>query len=229
VTTGRAVRAAFFDFDGTLWDSESAVFEVFRELYRGYGHDLAVETWASAVGTVGGFDPYARLLELVAGALDLEAVEGRTEARIGEATATVPLRPGVEAFLEEVDDAGLLRAIVSSDTTDWVRSHLRRLGRADGWAAIACADGMQERAKPRPYLYLEALSIVGVAAGEAVAFEDSPNGIAAAKAAGIACVCVPNALTAALDVSHADAAFPTFEGLHLDDVWGALDHGSRHR
>jgi HAD superfamily hydrolase (TIGR01509 family) len=222
VTARPPVRAVLFDFDGTLWDSESAVFEVFRELYRDFGHELPLESWASAIGTLGGFDPYRQLAELVAGTLDLAAVEGRTEARIGDATEAVPLRPGVEAFLAEIDDAGLLRGIVSSDTSEWIRTHLRRLGQADGWAAVSCADGVKERAKPRPDLYLDALRILDISSAEAVAFEDSPNGISAAKAAGIACICVPNALTGALDVSHADAQFPTFEGLHLDAVWRAL-------
>jgi HAD superfamily hydrolase (TIGR01509 family) len=207
-----------FDFDGTLWDSEAAVFEVFRELYRHHGHDLPVETWAAAIGTVGGFDPYATLQHLVAGALDLAAVEAQTEDRIAAAAAGVPLRPGIEAFLDDVDRAGLPRAIVSSDTTEWVMTHLRRLRRVEGWAAIVCADGARERAKPSPALYVEALQLVGVSEADAIAFEDSPNGIRAAKAAGIACVCVPNALTAELDLSGADARFQTFEGLHLREV-----------
>lgn len=222
MTTGERVRAVLFDFDGTLWDSESAVFEVFRGLYRDHGHDLPVETWAAAIGTIGGFDPYDALQRLVAGTLDLAAVEARTEDRIDAAAAGVPLRPGVESFLDEVDRAGLARAIVSSDTTEWVTTHLRRLRRAEGWAAIVCADGARERAKPSPALYVEALQHVGVSEADAIAFEDSPNGIRAAKAAGIACVCVPNALTAELDLSRADARFETFEGLRLREVVRAL-------
>jgi len=52
------------------------------------------------------------------------------------------------------------------------------------------ANGDAARAKPRPTLYLEALDRLGVAAEEAVAFEDSPNGITAAKAAGLYTVAV---------------------------------------
>ena len=48
---------------------------------------------------------------------------------------------------------------------------------------IVTADHDETRAKPRPDLYLEALDVLGVAAAEAVAFEDSPNGTSAARAA----------------------------------------------
>jgi beta-phosphoglucomutase-like phosphatase (HAD superfamily) len=58
------------------------------------------------------------------------------------------------------------------------------------------------RAKPRPTLYLEALDELGVPAGEAVAFEDSPNGASAAKAAGIYVVGIPNTVTADLGLDE---------------------------
>jgi len=59
-------------------------------------------------------------------------------------------------------------------------------------------------AKPAPDLYLEACAGLGVDPREAVAVEDSPNGIAAAKAAGLRCVAVPNELTRQLDLDRAD-------------------------
>ena len=55
------LRAVLFDFDGTLWDSETAVFGVFRDLYEEHGHELTLPTWSAAIGTLGGFDPYAEL------------------------------------------------------------------------------------------------------------------------------------------------------------------------
>ena len=61
------LRAVLFDFDGTLWDSETAVFGVFRELYREHGHELTLGTWSAAIGALGGFDPYASLNQLAGG------------------------------------------------------------------------------------------------------------------------------------------------------------------
>ena len=87
---------------------------------------------------------------------------------------------------------------------------------------MVCADGDASRAKPNPHLYLAALELLEVPAGSTFAIEDSPNGIWAAKAAGIPCVCVPNDATAGLDLTEADLLVPTFEGLDVEDVWSAL-------
>jgi beta-phosphoglucomutase-like phosphatase (HAD superfamily) len=89
-----------------------------------------------------------------------------------------------------------------------------------------CANGDRERAKPAPTLYLDALERLGVAANEAIAFEDSPNGIAAARTAGIFTVAVPNAVTAQLDLSHADLVVSSLEELPLTEL---LDVAERPR
>ncbi|HSD48695.1 MAG TPA: HAD-IA family hydrolase [Actinomycetota bacterium] len=216
------LRAVLFDFDGTLWDSETAVFGVFRELFEEHGQELTLRTWSAAIGTVGGFDPYAELDRLHVDGLDLEGVRASTEERIREAARQVPLRPGVGAFLRQLDRAGVRRALVSSDRSEWLVTHLERLGWPDGWSAMVCADGDAARAKPNPHLYLAALEVLEIPASETFAIEDSPNGIRAAKAAGIRCVCVPNEATAGLDLSEADLVVPTFEGLTAHDVWSAL-------
>lgn len=217
------LRAVLFDFDGTLWDSESAVFEVMRDLYREHGQELTLETWSGAVGTVGGFEPYATLHRLVGPGMDVDAVRDSTEARILEAAREVPMRPGVEVFLRQVDEAGVARALVSSDRSEWLVTNLERLGWSHGWAAMVCAEGIAEHAKPDPHLYLAALEILDVPPTSALAVEDSPNGIRAAKAAGVPCLCVPNAITETLDLSGADALSSSFDGLDLLGVWSAVN------
>jgi HAD superfamily hydrolase (TIGR01509 family) len=217
------LRAVLFDFDGTLWDSETAVYGVFRDLYEEHGHELTLPTWSAAIGTVGGFDPYEELGRLRGLTFDHEAI-ARTEQRIREAADHVPLRPGIAALLRQLDEAGVRRALVSSDRSEWLVTHLERLGWPDGWSAMVCADGDTTRAKPNPHLYLAALELLDVPAGATFAVEDSPNGIRAAKAAGIPCLCIPNE-AAGLDLSEADLVFPTFEGLDVEEVWNALGRG----
>ena len=114
----------------------------------------------TAIGTLDGFDPYGTLNGLVGGGLDLEEIRDATEARVQEAARAVPLRPGIASFLHELDMNGVRRALVSSDRSEWLVTHLERLGWPDGWAAMVCADGDATRAKPNPHLYEAALEVV---------------------------------------------------------------------
>ena len=121
------------------------------------------------------------------------------------------LRPGILDYLEAAERHGLKRAIVSSASRPWIDMHLERLERAVGWDAIVTADHDPQRAKPRPTLYLEALEALGLEPEEAIAFEDSPNGAKAAKAAGLYVVGIPNDVTR--DLGLADAADTVVDSL----------------
>jgi putative hydrolase of the HAD superfamily len=151
------------------------------------------------------WDPMTHLEELVGEPLEREALnERRYEHEIALIEAE-ELRPGIAEYLAATRRHGLKRAIVSSSTRRWVDMHLDRLEEATGWDAICTADRDPARAKPAPVLYLEALELLGVTADEAVAFEDSPNGVLAAKAAGVFCVAVPNEVTRELGLEEAGA------------------------
>jgi beta-phosphoglucomutase-like phosphatase (HAD superfamily) len=210
------IRALFFDFDGTLWDSESAVFDAYRRLYATHGEDLPAEEWALGVGTLGGFDPVADLEARLGRALQrIKGEDPGWESIVGSLDG-IGLRPGVRTYIEEANARGLALGIVSSNERDWVVEHLERLGVADAWSVVLTADGDELRAKPHPALYLDALRAVGAAPDEAVAVEDSPNGIAAAKSAGVFCLAVPNEVTVNLDLSAADVRADSLEDLPLE-------------
>jgi putative hydrolase of the HAD superfamily len=212
------IRALLFDFDGLLVDTESPSFDAWAGVYREHGHELTLETWSAAIGTLDGFDPFADLEGRLGRPLDRERVNERRREIEFAAADLEELRDGVAEYLEEAQRLGLARAIVSSSSRDWIRRHLERLDLLDGWSSIVAADGDAARAKPRPTLYLEALDRLGVTAGEAIAFEDSPNGITAAKAAGLYCIAVPNPTTASLDVTHADLVLRSLEEVPLGDL-----------
>jgi HAD superfamily hydrolase (TIGR01509 family) len=198
-----ALRGLLFDFDGLIVDTETPSRASWQELYREHGHELPLDRWATLVGTVGGWDPFETLEELV-GPVDRVALRERRLARELELGEIEELRPGVLEYLEEAERRGLATAIVSSSSNWWIDRHLGRLERAEHFDAIVAANGDEERAKPLPTLYLEALDRLGLGAEEAVAFEDSPNGVRAAKAAGLFCVAVPNGVTATLALDEAD-------------------------
>jgi beta-phosphoglucomutase-like phosphatase (HAD superfamily) len=98
---------------------------------------------------------------------------------------------------------------------------LERLRLDADWDAVRTRDDVV-RTKPAPDLYLSAVAALGVAPREAVAFEDSANGIAAAKDAGLLCVAVPNALTAGMDLSRADVRLGSLADTPLEELLARL-------
>jgi HAD superfamily hydrolase (TIGR01509 family) len=198
------IRAFLFDFDGLILDTEYASRAGWEMLYREHGHDLPAEMWATLVGTTHApWDPMRHLEELVGEPLERDALNERRRTHELSLIEAEQLRPGIVEYFAAARRHGLKRAVVSSSNDEWVGMHLKRLGEAGGWDAICTANRDAARAKPSPTLYLEALELLEVGASEAVAFEDSPNGVLAAKAAGIFCVAVPNEVTRELGLDEA--------------------------
>lgn len=213
------MRALLFDFDGLLLDTEGPSYRAWVEVYEAHGHTLPLDTWAAAIGTIDGFDPVGHL-EGLAGTRLAEDTQGERRQRDLDLCDLEGLRPGVAELLDEAARRRLSTAIVSSSSNDWIARHLEPRDVLERFDAVVCANGDASRAKPRPTLYREALLRLGIRAAEAVAFEDSPNGIAAAKAAGIFCVAVPNEITGALDLSAADLTVRSLLDVDLDALAG---------
>jgi HAD superfamily hydrolase (TIGR01509 family) len=206
-------RAFLFDFDGLILDTETASHAGWAWLYSQHGHALPPEKWALMVGTVDGWDIWGHL-ESLTGPLDRKDWNRRRYEHELSLLEAEELRPGIADYLEYAQRHDLKRAIVSSASRAWIDMHLERLERAIGWDAIVTADHDPERAKPQPTLYLEALEQIGAAPHEAIAFEDSPNGAQAAKAAGIFVVGIPNAITRGYGLEeHADLVLDSLADL----------------
>jgi beta-phosphoglucomutase-like phosphatase (HAD superfamily) len=212
------IRALLFDFDGLLVDTEGPSFAAWAGIYREHGHELTLDTWSAAIGTLDGFDPFGDLEQRLGRPLARDEVDARRRELEYAASDLEELRDGVADYLAEGERLGLARAIVSSSGEKWIDRHLERLDLREGWSCIVAANADPAIAKPRPTLYLTALDRLGVTADQAIAFEDSPNGITAAKAAGIYCVAVPNPTTAALDVTHADLVLRSLEDVPLAEL-----------
>ena len=211
---GNLIRAIVFDFDGLILDTEEPIYRSWLEVYQAHGEELPFERWIQIVGsTTTGFHPQHHLEERLGRPLPQEVLDRRIDRRTELILAQAVL-PGVVAHLDAARDMGLKLGVASSSTQEWVRGHLVRLGILDRFDCVRCRDDV-EHAKPEPDLYLAVLACLGVDASDAIAIEDSPNGVTAAKRAGMRCVAIPNSITERLDLSQADLVLESLADLTL--------------
>ena len=214
-------KAIIFDLDGTILDTETPEFVSWQEVYSARGVTLDQSVWAQAIGTTdSGFDPYAHLEALTGEPVDRPAIRAARHARFDDLMAAAEPRAGIVAWLDEARDLGLRIGLASSSGAAWVTRFLDALALRDRFEVLATRDRV-EQSKPAPDLYELALSELGARPAEAVAVEDSPNGVTAAKAAGVVCVAVPNPMTAGLALPGADVVLGSLADRPLRDFLDA--------
>ena len=192
-------RALIFDFDGLIIDSETPLFEIWSAIYHEHGHTLTIDHWQHALGTQGGFDPFADLSTRIAQALDRQGLATMVRQQHWARCGDEPLLPGVRDRLEEARELGMAAAVASSSPSAWVDPWLDHHD-LRGLIQAVCTRDDVERVKPAPDLFLLAAGRLGVTPAACIVFEDSPNGLRAAHAAGMQAVSVPNRLTRDLPV-----------------------------
>jgi HAD superfamily hydrolase (TIGR01509 family) len=210
------IKALIFDFDGLILDTETPDYEVWRDIYREFGQELSTETWGQIVGgnSATSFEPDTHLEQLTGRDLSALNLRHRADAeRLALIHAMAPL-PGVLDTLKAAQVHGLRLGIASSSPHAWVDGHLRRLGLYDAFEAILCREDAPAP-KPDPALFQAALRALQAAPQEAIALEDSPNGVTAARRAGIFVVAVPNPLTALLKMDGENMRLASLADLSL--------------
>jgi HAD superfamily hydrolase (TIGR01509 family) len=209
------IRALIFDFDGLILDTEVPEFRAWQGIFQQHGCQLPLATWALCIGTSStAFDPYAYLESLLGRGVDRHALRAQWRQRRDELLAVETVLPGVQDYLADATRLGLQRGVASSSSRAWVTGHLARLGLLTHFSSIQCADDVHTT-KPDPAAYQAVLTAFNIRPAEAIALEDSPNGILAAKRAGLFCVAVPNALTRSLPLDHADMQLASLTAMPL--------------
>ena len=209
--TGR-YRAVIFDMDGLLLDTETLWHEAETELFAQHGAEF---TWDDKMAVIG--TNYAFTADYFADRLGLGREEG--PALVNEMTRLmhervrrqVDARPGAIELVERLrrlDGIGL--GLASNSPRFLVDDALATAGLTDAFEVTVSSDDV-EHSKPAPDIYLLACERLGVDPADALALEDSPSGIAAAKAAGLTCIAVPQ--FAETDVAAADRVVDSLEDL----------------
>lgn len=219
MNTSTPIRAIIFDFDGLILDTESAIYQSWRELYTDHGHELTVEAFSQCIGSDFGahYDPMADLEKLTGKTFDWTAEDARREERVRELLTAAGELPGVRDRLSEAAELGLPCSVASSSSHRWVNGWLEKLELRHHFANLSTRDYV-ERIKPAPDLFLHAAEKLGVAPEEAVIFEDSLNGLRAAVAAGIRCIVAPGPMTRHLDFTGAWKKVDSLADVSLADL-----------
>jgi sugar-phosphatase len=199
------VEAVVLDMDGVLIDTEPAWRAAESAVFAGLGIPLSESDLLDSTGQpveelipiwrqrLPGGDPSSRLTGTEP--TDPEVADRIVDRVIAHVQAEGEPMPGVTAAVALFERHGLRLAIASSSPLRMIDAVCDRLGLDR--IEVRCSAMEEVRGKPAPDVYLTAARRLGVAAAGCLALEDSPNGLASAKAAGMRCVAVPDPLLAA--------------------------------
>jgi len=185
-------KAAIFDMDGLLIDSERAISQAWIAGAQALGFKLEMADFIKVVGTAAQ-QSNAILVDLLGSEKAMRAIAAKAHALLPQAggAPVFPLKSGALALLEALHAAGIPCAVASSSSVEEIRHRLGHVGVLKYFRCISGGDEVTH-GKPDPALYLLAAARLGVAPEDCIAFEDSENGARAAQAAGVRVVIVPD-------------------------------------
>ena len=172
------IRGLIFDFDGLIVDTESPDYLAWRDLCAEYGCDLPIDLWSSGIGRNAGtavFSPMTHLERHLGRSLDRETLRRRKRERYIRLVEAEPVRPGVAEYIADAAGSGCGWAWRPAPAMAGRPATSPGSACSSSFDCVRCATDVA-RAKPYPDLYFATLECLGIAAGEAIALEDSPSG-----------------------------------------------------
>ncbi len=186
--------AVVFDMDGVIFDTERLIYEQWKRIGPKYGFNTLDTLFYKVIGVTKTYTEQVFYKEY---GRDIKYWEFRDEARRAFFEHVnrygMPMMKGVKELLEHLKTIGCKIGLASSTSLDTVTAELKMSGIYDYFDVIVTGDRIAN-SKPAPDIYLEACKRIGVKPEDAVAIEDSFNGIRSAYAAGMKAVMVPDML-----------------------------------
>jgi HAD superfamily hydrolase (TIGR01509 family) len=198
--------AIIFDMDGLMIDSEPIALEVWRNLAAEYGREVSEELYREVIGETPIFGVrYLRAaLELPMG--EQELLDEYWTRRTRMMCERVQPADGLIELINLLESNGVRMAVASNSPCEYVESILRAF-ELDGYFECVRSSEDVPQGKPAPDVYLSTLECLQADPERVLVLEDSPAGIAAAKAAGLTCYAIPNGDMPGADFSSADRIF----------------------
>jgi len=211
------IRAIIFDMDGVLTDSEPVICAAATAMFRERGVAVNKEDFRPFVGT--GENRYiGGVAEKHGVTLDIAQAKRRTyEIYLELVEQGLDPFPGVHQLVSECRQSGLILAVASSADRIKIEANLRKIALPWlTWNAVVTGEDVRNT-KPAPDIFLKAASLLRLTPDECCVVEDAPNGVAAAKAAGMRCVAIGHTFPLA-HLSAADLCRPALVDLSVRDM-----------
>jgi HAD superfamily hydrolase (TIGR01509 family) len=184
------VKAAIFDMDGLLIDSERIIMQACIQAANEIGIMYTQTEFVELIGR-SSQDASRIMVEQLGGTNHMQQVSQRVEELLSQRNNVFPLKSGVIELLNHYQSQNILCAVASSSATQHIHHRLSHVGVLDYFSAITSGQEVT-LGKPNPDIYLLAVKKLGVEVENCIAFEDSEPGARAAIAAGLKVVVVPD-------------------------------------
>jgi HAD superfamily hydrolase (TIGR01509 family) len=198
-------------------DTESTMVESWRAEWAHHGLELDLEEFWPGHGGDVSEDRYAVLAAAVGTGFDRAESHARRTAFRDRMHHELDFQPGIRSWIADARALGLTVAIASSSPRPWVRGHLERVDAVDDFDLIVTGDEVATH-KPDPAIYQLALQRLGVPGAAAITVEDTAHGAAAAQAAGLYAVAIPNPYVPSSAVAGADLVLDSADQLLLSEL-----------
>ncbi|WP_017729355.1 HAD family hydrolase [Halalkalibacterium ligniniphilum] len=209
------MKGIIFDFDGLILDTETPWYDAYKHVYKAHGHELPLPIYAKTIGTtLDAFHPFRYLEEISGRKLNDHELTKQITQHHASSMEKMDLRPGVRKYLQDAKSEGLKVGLASSSERKWIDRWLSKYQLHSFFDTIWTSDEVMN-VKPDPELYEKAQHALGLNKEDVVVFEDSLNGLIAAKRAGLTCVIVPNPVTAHLPFEEHDYQLSSMEEIPL--------------